>query len=206
VIILLNGPSSSGKTTLARALQEVWAAPLAYLSLDSVIGQLPFKFTGFGAHAEAGFALCRGADTTGELTWFRPGAHGYQLNALAARSVSSMAAAGFDVVVDYVFVDQQMLQPFVEALTDVPVLFVGLVCRTETLTARNEQRTDRAAGLSRAQLSDVHFCRRLYDLEVDSSRHPAAEMANQILNHLQAGNVSAGIGTSRAQHNQGEHS
>ena len=36
MIVILNGPSSSGKTTLSRALQRIWPKPLYYFSYDSV--------------------------------------------------------------------------------------------------------------------------------------------------------------------------
>ena len=39
-VIVLNGPSSSGKTSLARAMQAVWHGPLLHIGLDTVIGML----------------------------------------------------------------------------------------------------------------------------------------------------------------------
>ena len=36
-LILINGTSSTGKTTLARALQAIWPTPMIYLGLDSWI-------------------------------------------------------------------------------------------------------------------------------------------------------------------------
>ena len=57
MIVFLNGASSSGKTSLARALQANWSEPLLYWSLDMVIAQLPFAYTGKGAHAQEGFEV-----------------------------------------------------------------------------------------------------------------------------------------------------
>ena len=46
-IIILNGPSSAGKTTLSRNLQKIWDRPLYYLSYDSVDWYMaPFGVTG----------------------------------------------------------------------------------------------------------------------------------------------------------------
>jgi len=36
-IIYLNGPSSSGKTTLAKALQDVFEEPFLHVGIDKII-------------------------------------------------------------------------------------------------------------------------------------------------------------------------
>lgn len=43
-IIYINGPSSSGKTTLAKALQQVFDQPFLHIGIDRVIGMMPVKF------------------------------------------------------------------------------------------------------------------------------------------------------------------
>ncbi|MBQ4193798.1 MAG: hypothetical protein II650_06035, partial [Clostridia bacterium] len=44
MILILNGPSSSGKTTLSRNLQKLWPRPLYYLSYDAVDAHMaPFR-------------------------------------------------------------------------------------------------------------------------------------------------------------------
>lgn len=35
IAIILNGASSSGKTSIARAMQAIWPSPLIHASLDS---------------------------------------------------------------------------------------------------------------------------------------------------------------------------
>jgi len=44
-IIVLNGTSSSGKTTLVRAMQSAWPRPLLHIGLDHFINMLPFAYT-----------------------------------------------------------------------------------------------------------------------------------------------------------------
>ena len=43
-VILLNGTSSSGKTTLAKALQDKLAEPFMYVSLDGFFHLYPERF------------------------------------------------------------------------------------------------------------------------------------------------------------------
>jgi len=40
-VIYLNGPSSSGKTELAKALQEALDKPFLHVGIDKVIGMMP---------------------------------------------------------------------------------------------------------------------------------------------------------------------
>lgn len=40
-IIYLNGPSSSGKTTLAKALQHAFEEPFLHVGIDKIIGWMP---------------------------------------------------------------------------------------------------------------------------------------------------------------------
>jgi chloramphenicol 3-O phosphotransferase len=43
-IILLNGTSSSGKSSVARALQEVLSEPYLHLGIDTFIAMLPSRY------------------------------------------------------------------------------------------------------------------------------------------------------------------
>ena len=92
MIIFLNGASSSGKTSLARALQEAWDGPLIYWSLDHVISQLPFSYTGEGEYSKEGFELVSTAIVARE--------HGYALNDLSAAYIGQIRGLGYDIVVD----------------------------------------------------------------------------------------------------------
>jgi chloramphenicol 3-O phosphotransferase len=193
MIIFINGPSSSGKTLLARALQERWKDPLIYLSLDAVISHMPFAFTGFGPRAEEGFGLRR-TECRGELrTVFCPGFHGRRLNELEARYAALIAVAGYDLVIDYVLADLQMLQPFEISLASERVLFLGLSCDSSTLAARQGKRGDRTTGLAESQLESVPLFRDLYDLELDSTNRAAEDLANDVLTYIETHQISIGF-------------
>jgi len=43
-IIILNGPSSSGKTSIAQALQDILAEPHFYIGVDDALRMLPKRF------------------------------------------------------------------------------------------------------------------------------------------------------------------
>lgn len=188
IAILLNGASSSGKTAIARELQAHWKSPLLLFGIDDVISMMPFKYTGDGPEAHNGFSLKASPDPIA----FKPGPDGYRLNDLSAAFVADLAKENFDVVLDYVL-DEGLLESFTRRLSDTRVLFCGIFCDIKELEMREAARGDRVAGLARRQANTVHFCRELYDLELDSSSTPAVELAMKIIKHLEISVPSFGF-------------
>ena len=65
-IIYLNGPCSSGKTSLAKALQESLSEPYLHLGIDKLIGFMPAKINNWeGGLAPLGFSWIPATDPTG---------------------------------------------------------------------------------------------------------------------------------------------
>lgn len=65
-IIYINGPSSSGKTTLAQALQQELEVPFLHISIDRIIGMMPNKLNNWeGGPAPLGFSWKPAFDETG---------------------------------------------------------------------------------------------------------------------------------------------
>ena len=54
-IIFLNGCSSSGKTSISKAIQEISSSPWLHMGVDTFIGMLPSKFFGFGERSKEGY-------------------------------------------------------------------------------------------------------------------------------------------------------
>jgi chloramphenicol 3-O phosphotransferase len=185
VIIFFNGASSSGKTSLARALQATWNGPLLYWSLDQVISQLPFSYGIGGENSAKGFEEIESEIFSRE--------HGYVLNELSALYVETLAKSGYDIVIDYVLLDENMLQPFIDHLSDLEVCFVGITCDEDILAKRNFARHDRVPGLSVTQQSKIHFCRSFYNLELNSSRMTSEELADQVFDHIGTSSITRGI-------------
>lgn len=188
VVVFLNGASSSGKTSLARALQLKWKTPLLRFGIDDVISQMPFKYTGDEAEAEKGFLV----RSKSAATEFVPGSWGCRLNEFAAGYVGEIAGSEFDIVVDYVLTEA-LLAPFVTALSSHKVLFCGVFCAASELAAREKRRGDRAPGLAERQSQMVHFCREHYDLELDTTHSISDVLAEQLLDYLATTELQPGL-------------
>ena len=153
-IILLNGTSSAGKTSIAKALQRVMDAPYLHVPIDSFEDMMPER------------------DIFGE-----PGSPEWQplFNRMLSgfhHSVAALAAAGSNLVVDHLLVQgvepQNWLTECVELLTPYTVYFIGVHCPLEELRRRELARGDRGIGQAERQLGRVHR-HGVYDLELDTS-------------------------------------
>jgi len=160
-IVLLNGASSSGKSSIARALLDVLDTPWFHMAVDA-----------FGAMRSE--APVPEAEVPAMLTRTRAGFH---------RAVAGMASAGNDIVVDHVLSERWRLDDCLDVFTGLDVVFVGVHCPVGELARRELARGDRIPGQAAAHVAQVHAHGR-YDIEVDSSRLTPAEAAARIAAYL----------------------
>jgi chloramphenicol 3-O phosphotransferase len=166
-VVILNGTSSSGKTTLARALQVAMDEPYLEAGLDRFLWALPARYLNTGLwHEVFRYDWPPDGDPAGLV--IRPGPVGDKLVAGMHQAVAALARAGNNVVADHVLLDPSWLTDCARALDGCRVLFVGVVCRPEVLEARERARGDRTLGQAGAQVGPVH-AHGAYDLEVDTA-------------------------------------
>lgn len=163
-VILLNGTSSSGKTTLAKALQEKLAEPFMVVSLDGFFHLYPKKFLNLTTQAEADVI-------TDLIPAVISGMH---------RCVAALAQAGNNVLVDHVLQEDGWLNECVAIWDGLEVFFVGVKCPLEVTEKREKERGDRTVGTARHQYERVH-AHACYDLEVDTSVLSVEECVARIL-------------------------
>lgn len=170
-VIVLNGGSSSGTTTVARALQDVLLPrPWLVLGVDDLVAALPSAWR--GPQAEGIVFAEGGAVSVGE--GFRA------LEAAWMAGVAATARAGAPVLVDDVFLGGAASQRRWEhALDGLAVLWAGIHCAPGTAAAREALRPERVPGMARSQAHLVHEGVR-YDVEVDTSGGGPQECARRI--------------------------
>ncbi|SHK59450.1 Chloramphenicol 3-O-phosphotransferase [Actinacidiphila paucisporea] len=173
-MIVLNGGSSSGKSSLARSLQAVLPDAWLTFGVDDFVDALPAALQDSDAGIE--FAPDGGVSV---------GPAFRALEAAWVTGVAAMARAGAHVIVDEVFLggpDSQ--RRWREALGDLPVLWVGVRCEPATAAAREAARGDRTTGMAALQAELVHRGV-VYDLEVDTTRADPAACARTVAAHAQ---------------------
>ena len=148
-IIFLHGASSSGKSTIARALQARIEKPFWHISIDHLrdSGVLPLE-----------------RFRTGEFDWsksreaFFDGFHA---------SLAAYADAGNDLILEHILDGEGWGDTLRSLLAPHDIFFVAVHCPLPLLLARETERGDRPAGSARRDFETIHVGRK-YDLELNS--------------------------------------
>ncbi|MFD7641611.1 chloramphenicol phosphotransferase CPT [Kitasatospora sp. NPDC059795] len=172
-VIVLNGGSSSGKSSIARSLQAQLPEPWLIFGIDGLIDSMPLALL----QGDAGIDL--GGDGTVAV-----GGTFRRLEAAWMAGIAATALAGAPVIVDDVFLSGRNSQlRWTKALLDLDVLWVGVRCDPAEATARERARPDRTPGMAADQALRVHLGVH-YDLELDTTRTPPADCARAIVQRL----------------------
>lgn len=166
-IIFIHGPSSSGKSTLGKALQQAIEAPFWRWSID---------------HLRDAKVLPSDRIRAGEFLWsemrapFFDGFH---------RSVAAFAEAGNDLILEHILDTPGWADELKARLAPFDVLFVGVHCDPAELRRREIARGDRPLGSAEKDFETVHVGR-VYDIEVDG-RSSVAENVRAVLERWRSG-------------------
>ncbi|MFI9787110.1 chloramphenicol phosphotransferase CPT [Kitasatospora sp. NPDC051984] len=172
-VIVLNGGSSSGKSSIARALQAQLPEPWLTFGIDGLIEAMPPELLAGDAGIELGGD---GTVTVGDT--FR------RLEAAWMAGVAATVRAGAGVIVDDVFLSgSESQQRWREALLGLDVLWIGVRCDPAEAALRERARPDRTTGMAEDQAERVHQGVH-YDLEVDTTRTRPTECARAITERL----------------------
>jgi chloramphenicol 3-O phosphotransferase len=169
-VVVLNGTSSSGKTTLAAALRrrleaddECWVV----YSQDDFTAKLPPSWIKagkhVGRHAKDGFVLELN-DGAFEL---RVGPVGHAILAAYRGAVATAAHAGLNVIVDEVTMKQEEWDDWQVRLDGIDTTWVRVELALDEVERREAARGDRTPGHARYQVDIVHRFAD-YDLVVDT--------------------------------------
>jgi chloramphenicol 3-O phosphotransferase len=184
-IILLNGASSSGKTSILHALQALLDPPFLDAGIDKFLWMLPSRYLDVPLWHTVFEYIWHPTGEAAPLE-IRAGPMGHQLISGMHHAIAALAQAGNNVLVDHVLLEPGWVRECAQLLGDKKTLFVGVRCPLPLLEERERQRKDRTLGQARAQHMVVH-AHGLYDLEVDTSLLSPTECAQQIRARLYAG-------------------
>jgi chloramphenicol 3-O phosphotransferase len=189
-IVVLNGAPRSGKTSIAKAIADVFDEPWLNIGVDAWMRITP-------EHLHPGIGLRPGGERP-DLEPLIKLLYGGLYEAVAAQS-----RCGLNVVVDVGHHDSYsrrltILRDCARRLTGLPVLFVGVRCPLEVILKRRlESRSGGGGTYLTGSLADppapvllwqseVHKPG-IYDLEVDSSASSPVECAEEIRLRLRSG-------------------
>ena len=168
-VIYLNGASSSGKTTLARALLHELQDPYIHVDVE-MLDQL----------------VSRDQAARGIIPSL------YTLRAGFSQFIKALVIAGNNVIVTdilcppewlpdgQILTTRQMLCQQLEALRGIDTCYVKVYCPLQEALRRERNRGNRNPGLARFQYERVHEDSE-YDIEIDTSKQSPRVAAKRIL-------------------------
>ena len=171
-IIILNGTSSSGKTSILNALQEILDEPYLNAGIDKFIWMLPKRYLDRPLWDDV-LGMASSAGQTGQT--LVSGLH---------HAIAALARAGNNVLADHVLVEPQWVRECADLFCDLPAYLIGVRCPLDVLEQRERERKNRTPGQARAQFDVIH-AHGIYDLQVDTSILSPIECALQIKRRVQ---------------------
>lgn len=161
MIIVLNGVSSSGKSTLAKEITKL----------------LPDFFTFSIDDYDLVIEKMEDRDNQRLIP--------IETEYFYYRNVAMFSDRGINVILDQILHDPITLQNFYETLNSYPILLVGVHCPVEELERREQSRGDRQIGQAISQLSFVHQ-QEIYDVEFNTATQSITECAREIVDRLES--------------------
>lgn len=165
--IFLNGCTSAGKSSIARAFQATLPSPHCVLGIDDAFAMMPPNLHN---HPD-GTVFDR--DEHG-LVHLNLGEFGWRVVEAHIATAALLIRRGLDVILDEVVLTDRMAEVWREALAGLDVFHVTVRCSLAELERREVERGDRLIGQARGQFGHVpeRICA---DLVVDTtSRSPVA--------------------------------
>ena len=156
-VILLNGPSSAGKSTLSKELQK----RLGESNLESVIISIDDYMV-----------------TDPKETIYEDDI--YEIMPAMCRDLKEAVRAGKIVIMDHAITSERIFDAFLDAAKDANALTVKVTCDIDILRQREKERGDRCPGSAEASLQYL-WPKDGYDSCVDNGKVSAAENAKIIL-------------------------
>lgn len=174
-IIILNGTSSAGKTSLVLALQKILPEPFLDSGIDKFIWMLPERYLDQPLWDEVlGLAT-------------QAGNVGHKLMTGMHYAIAALSRTGNHVIADHVLVEPKWLQECASLFSELPAFFIAVRCPLEIVEEREQARKNRTLGQARAQFDIVHS-HDIYDFEVDTSLYGPKDCALQIKAYLESDN------------------
>ena len=186
-IIFLNGPSSSGKTSLARELQDQLSGYYLYFGVDAFISMMPAKSNCFEGTSRADGFYWKDVELpngeTGKLVV--SGRYGEKIEESFRIVVKTLLDDGHNLIVDNVVNGDDEMRVWKDLLVDHETCYVGLVCPLEELTEREKERDERALGSAAEQYYRTHDGIE-YDITVDTGSESTKICASLIVSRFRS--------------------
>lgn len=160
--ILLNGPSSSGKSTLSIALQKALeyetGEKYGILSIDDFL------------------------DMTINEPIYEEDV--FEISPKLCKTAVNMVSSQKNIIIDHVITSKRIFKQLIETLEFCDLYLINVTCPLQELIRREQQRKNRCSGSAEASFQYL-FPQEPYDLTIDTFQTPIEECTLQIIKVLQ---------------------
>ncbi|WP_321884732.1 chloramphenicol phosphotransferase CPT family protein [Paraburkholderia bannensis] len=177
-IILLNGVGSSGKTSLARALQSASKDAFLHVQMDAFVSMLPTRYL----DDPDGFTFASSTEDGKSVVSIQSGPVAQRVMRGMRRAMVALASEGNNLIVDEVLLGDEK-DDYARLFAPFELVTVGVYCSLKVLEERERQRGDRLVGLARWQYNKVHTGM-TYHVTVDTSEATPEECAQAVMRAL----------------------
>ncbi len=188
-VIILNGPSAVGKSSIMRAFQAKRIEPWLGIGIDNFfVGVLPPKF--YLEDKPEHHVVMRGVateDDQGKLFTLFIGVEGQKVIRGMHGAIAAYAQAGNNVIVDYIMYDSAWRADLMNALSGVKVFTVGVTASLPVIEAREKSRATSPQGHARSVYATVHQGWD-YDFMINTDEMTPEEVADNIIELLEKKN------------------
>ncbi|MBE5960476.1 MAG: adenylyl-sulfate kinase [Lachnospiraceae bacterium] len=155
-VIVLNGPSSSGKSTLARELQTYFRAKDEEYAIVSIDDFLKMTFDEVIYEDDV-----------------------FEISKPLCTRVVELLESKINVIIDHVITSERIYSQLLESLIDFKVITVHVTCPIDELKKRESARHNRCIGSAEASYEYL-FPKEGYDLTVDTYELSSLECIQKI--------------------------
>jgi chloramphenicol 3-O phosphotransferase len=178
--ILLNGTSSSGKSSIARCLHSTVGLFAFYLCIDMYIDMLPMPFVGESLEASKGFKFY----THGKNTRINVGELGEFVIRQMHDTAKEILRQNSCVIIDHIMLNEKWVDDLLSIDGISAKIYKVLVtCDNNTLLIRESGRNDRRLGLAQG-LKYTEKNITTYDFVIDTTNKPAELLADEIIEFI----------------------
>ncbi|MBA3752110.1 hypothetical protein H0X06_04945 [Candidatus Dependentiae bacterium] len=181
-VIILNGPSAVGKSSIIKTFQEKQDTPWLGMGIDNLfVGVLSLKFL-----LDPQYKVMQGfstEDADGKLFTLHIGSEGQKIIRGMHRAIAAYARTGNNVIVDYITYDPTWIADLQSSLKGINTVYIGVTASLETIQHREKSRGTSPEGHGRSLYETVHAGWK-YDLKLDTDTITPDQAADKIKQYM----------------------
>jgi len=185
-IIVLNGASSVGKSSMALALQDQFKDIYLHMGIDVFWFTMPPEQIDLETVDPSFYTWTTETIDGRPFMRILPGPRLDQMMVARYKAIAAYLEAGFNVIADDVTWSKVWLDACLKYTAPFDAFFVGLYCDDRVLSHRELLRGDRLPGWGRGSQKWVHE-HLIYDIVIDTSVHTSEDSARHIVAAVEGG-------------------